>query len=130
MSLFKDVKPSMSIEEVASKLVYFTEQSHLNHFRTSSYAEHKALDELYSYLQGFKDDVVEKLMGYTNRRLSAYPLLPLKNDVNSTSLCEEIMSFSLSLEKWASDNKFCDIENMSQELSGTAAKTKYLLTLS
>jgi hypothetical protein len=30
----------------------------------------------------------------------------------------------------AESNKFWDVENMAQELSGKAAKTKYLLTLS
>jgi hypothetical protein len=30
----------------------------------------------------------------------------------------------------AESNKFWDVENMAQELSGKVAKTKYLLTLS
>ena len=130
MSLFEDVKKNLSIEEIASKLTYFTEQAHIIHFQTSIYAEHKALDELYSYLQDFKDDVIEKLMGYESRKIKAFPFIPIKNDVNSTSLCVDIMSFSVSLEKWASEHKYCDIENLSQELSGKAAKIKYLLTLS
>jgi hypothetical protein len=131
MALFSDeimAGAELSLEGVASKLTFFQLQLQLLHWQTLSFAEHKATDSLYEFVSSFKDDVMEKLMGYANRRVKAYPLFPLNTD-NSVSIVNNILNFSYSLEKWAEANKYCDIENLAQELSGAAAKTKYLLTL-
>ncbi len=130
MSIFPSemTNAELTLEGVASKLTSFQLQLQLLHWQTTSFAEHKATDALYEFVSGFKDDVMEKLMGYANRRVKAYPLLPLTAD-NSLSVVNSILTFSYSLEKWAEANKYCDIENLAQELSGSAAKTKYLLTL-
>jgi hypothetical protein len=40
------------------------------------------------------------------------------------------MKFSTELEKYGDDNKYGDVCNMAQALSGETAKLKYLLTLS
>ncbi len=131
MAIFSDeimAGAELSLEGIASKLTSFQLQLQLLHWQTSSYAEHKATDQLYEFVSSFKDDVMEKLMGYANRRVKAYTLIPLSTD-NSVSVVSNILNFAYSLEKWAEANKYCDIENLAQELSGSAAKTKYLLTL-
>jgi DNA-binding ferritin-like protein len=129
MEIFpKDMTTDMSLETVTAKLTYFQLQLQLLHWQTTSFSEHKATDALYAFVSSFKDDVVEKLMGYTNRRVKAYTLAPLGTE-NTVSLVNHIISYAYSLEKWAETNKYCDIENLAQELSGEAAKTKYLLTL-
>jgi hypothetical protein len=119
----------LTLESVASKLTYFHEQLHLIHWQTTSYAEHKALGDLYDYVHDFKDDVIEKLMGYMNKRPSPYKIDPLST-VTASSVVSELESFAYKLYEWAGANHYCDVENMAQELSGQAAKTKYLLTLS
>jgi DNA-binding ferritin-like protein len=119
----------MSLESVASKLTYFHEQLHLLHWQTTSYAQHKALGKLYEYIQDFKDGVIEKLMGYTGKRPGAYKIDPLGNS-NATAIVSELMSFSSSLKSYAESNGYHDISNLADALSGEAAKTKYLLTLS
>ena len=119
----------MSLESIASKLTYFHEQLHLTHWQTNSYAEHKALGKLYEYVQDFKDDVIEKLMGYTGKRPGAYKIDPLGNS-NATAIVSELMSFSSSLKSYGESNGYHDISNLADALSGEAAKTKYLLTLS
>jgi DNA-binding ferritin-like protein len=119
----------MSLESIASKLTYFHEQLHLTHWQTTSYAEHKALGKLYEYVQDFKDDVIEKLMGYTGKRPGAYKIDPLGNS-NATAIVSELMSFSSSLKSYGESNGYHDISNLADALSGEAAKTKYLLTLS
>jgi DNA-binding ferritin-like protein len=119
----------MSLESIASKLTYFHEQLHLLHWQTTSYAQHKALGKLYEYVQDFKDGVIEKLMGYTGKRPSAYKIDPLGNS-NATAVVSELMSFSSSLKSYAESNGYHDISNLADALSGEAAKTKYLLTLS
>jgi len=119
----------MSLESIASKLTYFHEQLHLLHWQTTSYAEHQALGGLYDYVHDFKDGVIEKLMGYTGKRPSAYKIDPLGAAI-ATSVVSELMSFSSSLKSYAESNGYHDISNLADALSGEAAKTKYLLTLS
>lgn len=133
MSIFPEqmIRSSeMSLETVAAKLTYFHEQLHLLHWQTSSYAEHQALGGLYDYVHDFKDGVVEKLMGYIGRRPRAYKIEPLTDGVDCRMLVGDIISFAHQLMTWAESNRYCDVENLAQELSGEAAKTKYLLTLS
>ena len=119
----------MSLESIASKLTHFHEQLHLLHWQTTSYAEHQALGGLYDYVHDFKDGVIEKLMGYTGKRPGAYKIDPLGNS-NATAVVSELMSFSSSLKSYAESNGYHDISNLADALSGEAAKTKYLLTLS
>jgi DNA-binding ferritin-like protein len=132
MSLFPEnmmtANADMSLEGVASKLTYFQVQLHLQHWQTMSYAEHKAIDTLYDFVVSFTDEVVEKLMGYAGRRVKTFTLQPLSTE-SSVVTVTEVINFAYALEKWSETNRYCDIENLAQSLSGEAAKTKYLLTL-
>jgi len=119
----------LSLESIAGTLTYFHEQLHLLHWQTTSYAQHQALGGLYEYVHSFKDDVIEKLMGYMGKRPSAFKIPPIKQ-ASPMAVVEELCSFAYDLYEWAGKNHYCDVENLAQELSGTAAKTKYLLTLS
>ena len=119
----------MTLETIAGKLTYFHEQLHLLHWQTQSYAEHQALGGLYDYVHDFKDGVIEKLMGYTGKRPTGMKMEPLAT-ASSTSVVAELMSFASSLKSYAESNGYHDISNLADALSGEAAKTKYLLTLS
>lgn len=119
-----------SLEGVAQKLKHFEEQIHLIHWQTSIYAEHLCTGDLYDYLHDFRDDVIEKMMGYTSRKPKAFKFLPINDGVTSTSIITELKEWANELQSFASANKMNDIENMSQDLSGKAAKSLYLLTLS
>lgn len=120
----------MTLESIAAKLTYFHEQLHLIHWQTTSYAEHQALGSLYDQVHDFKDDVIEKLMGYMGKRPKAFKIQPLADLTSATSVVQELKTFAKNLEEWAESNEYCDVENMAQDLSGKAAKTLYLLTLS
>jgi DNA-binding ferritin-like protein len=119
----------MSLEAAASKLTYFHEQLHLLHWQTKSYAEHQALGGLYDYVHDFKDGVVEKLMGYTGKRPGVYKIEPL-SAATADSVVSDLISFASSLRSFAESKGYQDISNLADSLSGEAAKTKYLLTLS
>ena len=119
----------LNLETIAGKLTYFHEQLHLTHWQTTSYAEHKALGKLYEYVQDFKDDVIEKLMGYTGKRPAPYKIEPLTNCTGNECV-SNLLSFASSLKSYAESNIYHDIANLADALSGEAAKTKYLLTLS
>tara|TARA_R110000868_G_scaffold14285_16_gene66471 strand:- start:1749 stop:2177 length:429 start_codon:yes stop_codon:yes gene_type:complete len=123
---------SLNLDSIATKLTHFVDQLHLLHWQTTSYAEHQALGGLYDKVFDFKDEIVEKIMGYTGRRPKA-----MKHDIlrdysigMANSVVSDLMSFSKELEEYAESNSMPDICNIAQSLSGEAAKTKYLLTLS
>jgi hypothetical protein len=119
----------LNLETIAGKLTYFHEQLHLTHWQTTSYAEHQALGGLYDYVHDFKDGVIEKLMGYTGKRPTPYKIEPLTNCTGNECV-SNILSFASSLKSYAESNSYHDIANLADALSGEAAKTKYLLTLS
>ena len=119
----------LNLETIAGKLTYFHEQLHLLHWQTKSYAEHQALGGIYDYVHDFKDGVIEKLMGYTGKRPGVYKIEPLSN-ADSNSVVTALMDFSSNLKRYAESNSYHDIANLADALSGEAAKTKYLLTLS
>jgi hypothetical protein len=119
----------LNLETIAGKLTYFHEQLHLTHWQTTSYAEHQALGGLYDYVQDFKDGVIEKLMGYTGKRPAPYKIEPLTNCTGNECV-SNLLSFASSLKSYGEANSYHDIANLADALSGEAAKTKYLLTLS
>jgi DNA-binding ferritin-like protein len=119
----------LTVESIASKIITFELQLQLMHWQTSSYAEHKALGGLYEYLQGYRDGLTEKLMGYTGKKPSSLSVGSI-TAMSAMSICMEICTFASSLKSYAETNSYMDIGNMADELSGEASKTKYLLTLS
>lgn len=119
----------MSLESIAARLTYFHEQLHLLHWQTQSYAEHQALGALYDYVHDFKDGVIEKLMGYMNKRPGVYKIEPL-SQISSIIVTSDLLSFASNLKSFAENNGYHDIANLADALSGEAAKTRYLLTLS
>lgn len=123
---------SLNLDGIAAKLTHFVDQLHLLHWQTTSYAEHQALGGLYDKVFDFKDEIVEKIMGYSGKRPKA-----IKHDMlrdysigMANSVVSDLISFAKELEEYGEANNMCDIENIAQSLSGEAAKTKYLLTLS
>lgn len=120
----------MTTEDVAGKLAFFHEQIHVIHWNTKVFAEHKATGDFYEYLQDFKDDIVEILMGYTGKRVKSFKIEPINMTADAMDVVDSVLKFAEEVMMWADSNKYWDVSNKSQELSGRAAKMKYLLTLS
>lgn len=127
--MMEDKGSSLTLETIAAKLTYFHEQLHLLHWQTSSYAQHQALGSLYDYVHDFKDGLVEKIMGYTGKRPGLYKIDPLTNCA-PIQCVSDLLSFASALKVYGEKNSFHDVCNLADSLSGEAAKTKYLLTLS
>ena len=119
----------LTLESIAAKLTHFHEQLHLTHWQTTSYAEHQATGALYDYVHDFKDGLIEKIMGYTGKRPAPYKIDPLVN-CTAMSCVESLCNFASELKRYGDMNGYHDIGNLADALSGEAAKTKYLLTLS
>jgi DNA-binding ferritin-like protein len=135
MGLFPDSMleggQQLSLEVIASRLTYFQNQVKLLHWQTTVYAEHIALGSLYDKLSDFTDEIVEKIIGYSNNvRPKAFKIDPLKESVTSEQVVRNIVLFAHQLEEYAEANDMPDICNISQALSGDASQTLYLLSLS
>ena len=122
-------KGELSLESIAAKLTYFHEQLHLTHWQTTSYAEHQATGALYDYVHDFKDGLIEKIMGYTGKRPTPYKIEPLTN-CTANQCVADLLAFASQLKVYGERNSFHDVCNLADSLSGEAAKSKYLLTLS
>jgi DNA-binding ferritin-like protein len=122
----------LSPDSIATKLTYFELQLHNLHWATRSYAEHKSLGKLYEAVIDFKDEIVEKIMGYSGTRAKVGNPGQLKDYAPGVSeqVVSELISFAKQLQNYGATNNMPDIENVAQSLSGKAATTKYLLTLS
>lgn len=118
----------MTLEGIASKLTYFTLQLHLIHWQTMGYAEHTAMN-LYDTVHDFTDGYIEKLMGYSGRKIKELKIPPIIPNANASTIVRDIVSYSEELSRFAKANNYSDLDNMSQELSGNASSTLFLLTL-
>lgn len=134
MATFIKVKKEEDLtpEYIQGKLFSFHNTAQKYHHDTKSYAQHKALDFLYTSLNKYRDEIPEKLMGYMGgKRIGKIQMdeIPSFSNESVHNLVEEIKDFAYELYEWAGKKKYCDIENIAQSLSGDSAKTIYLLTL-
>lgn len=121
----------LTLDAIKAKLNYFELQVHELHWQTFGLGEHEALGDLYNTLFSTKDEIVEKIMGYTGMRTKAMPVAPIKDYTPDmpNMVVGEIIMFAKQLENFGANNNMPDIENIAQSLSGDAAKIKYRLTL-
>lgn len=139
--LFKEgsnTEAGLSPESIMQTLFTYRDTAHKYHLNcfsrannTGSHAEHLALDELYKGIQKKQDAILEQIMGYTMRPINS-PTTKITapkytNTQDSIELCTSIIEFAGRLIDYASKNKFHNIENIAQDLSGLAAETRYFL---
>ena len=122
----------LSLDVIKAKLSYFELQLAELHWQTTSLAEHLATGDAYDIIFNSKDDIVERIMGYTGVRTKAMPVETIKNYSVGVpeAVVNEILIFAKQLENFGSVNSMPDIENLAQGLSGSFSKIKYRLTLS
>lgn len=122
----------LSLDTIKAKLNYFELQVHELHWQTFGLGEHEALGDLYNTIFSMKDEIVEKIMGYSGTRTKAMPVQQIKDYAPglSNQVVSDLISFAKQLENFGASNNMPDIENIAQSLSGESAKIKYRLTLS
>lgn len=127
-----EANSGLTLDTIKAKLNYFELQLHELHWQTTSLAEHLALGDAYDMIFSVKDEIVEKIMGYTGTRTKAMKVEEIKNYSAGMPnlILRDIVSFSKKLEDFGEQNNMPDIENIAQSLSGDAAKILYRLTLS
>ena len=107
----------------------------LYHWKTSSYAQHKATDELYSNLNGHIDTFVEVMLGKTGGRVNltgtkTIPLLDYTDVNNFKKEVEKYKQFLINMNKDVGLNitNNSDLLNIRDEILGNLNQFTYLLT--
>jgi hypothetical protein len=124
-------------EEVKSMLVKkFMELLNmikLYHWKTHSYSQHKATDELHEKLSGHIDSFVEIMMGKDEKRVrmivKEIDVYDYNNKTDFKTKIHEYRSFFFDLDRWFNSKKDNDLLNIRDEILADLNQFLYLLTL-
>lgn len=120
--LFTTIKP----EIVLGQLFQSRDIMHLTHLGTTSYAEHKALNNAYEGLLDLIDDLIESYYGTTGKRLNIK--IPASEYVNARAHITYIKDYIMKHRTvFGKDNTH--LQNIIDEIIALYSKTLYLLTL-
>lgn len=107
----------------------------LYHWKTSSYAQHKATDELYANLNTNIDTFVEIMLGKTSSRVNlteqkSIPLMDYTNLTDFERTVEMYKKFMINMtnDKSLNISSNSDLMNVKDEILGDLNKFTYLLT--
>lgn len=107
----------------------------LYHWKTTSYAQHKATDDLYANLNTNIDTFVEIMLGKTGSRVNltgqkSLPLLDYTNLDDFKKEVEKYKDFLINMNKDAGINitNNSDLLNVRDEILGNLNQFTYLLT--
>jgi 5-methylthioribose kinase len=121
--------------EIVSHFLILLNTVKLYHWKTHSYATHKATDELYSNLNETIDKFVEVLLGKTGNRIhmrdiKTLPLLDYTSVFDFKKKIEDCKDYLISLNKNTTMQTMSntDLYNIRDELLGHLNQFLYLLT--
>ena len=104
----------------------------LYHWKTRSYSQHKATDELYSKLNEHIDSFVEVLLGKDESRINMLEnridLLDSSNTMEFKQRIYEYRDFLLSINLYFDNSRDSDLLNIRDEIMGDINQFLYLLT--
>ena len=125
-----------SENEIVLKFIQMLNIIKIYHWKTLSYPQHKATDELYESFNGRMDEFVETMLGKTGKRfnLSSTRSIPFYDYANIVKFKQCIESFKLYLVNMSNASYFknpenSDLLNIRDEILGDLNKFTYLLTL-
>lgn len=117
------------MQNLASTFLGFVMQIHVFHWLTTSFAQHKALGELYDGIHDLTDNFMEVYMGKYGRNVGAGAGSVINyntSNVNETIAGFEAFLIGLTNEFQPTDT---DLLNIRDEMLGLVHKVQYLLTL-
>jgi DNA-binding ferritin-like protein len=136
-SSYKNVKNSHKYSEqlIVTTFLQMLNTIKLYHWKTTSYSQHKATDELYTNLNTNIDSFVEVMLGKTGSRvnLTGQKTLPLLDYTNLEDFKKEIEKYKVFLINMKKDDginitKNSDLLNIRDELLANLNQFTYLLT--
>jgi DNA-binding ferritin-like protein len=136
-SSYKNVKNSHKYSEqlIVTMFLQMLNTVKLYHWKTTSYSQHKATDELYANLNTNIDSFVEVMLGKTGGRvnLTGQKTLPLLDYTNLEDFKKEIEKYKAFLISMNKDDGInitnnSDLLNIRDEILGNLNQFTYLLT--
>lgn len=125
-----------SENEIILKFIQMLNIIKIYHWKTLSYPQHKATDELYESFNGRMDEFVETMLGKTGKRfnLSSVKHIPFYDYTNVVKFKQCIEIFKQYLVNMSNAAYFknpgnSDLLNIRDEILGDLNKFTYLLTL-
>ena len=104
----------------------------LYHWKTHSYAQHKATDELYGKLNENIDTFVEILLGKDESRVKMVEkrsrLIDSENTTDFKSRIYEYREFLIDISKYFDQKRDTDLLNVRDEILGNINQFLYLMT--
>ena len=124
-----------SESEIILKFIQMLNIIKIYHWKTLSYPQHKATDELYESFNGRMDEFVETMIGKTGKRfnLSSTRSIPFYDYTSVTKFKQCIETFKSYLVNMSNAPYFknpenSDLLNIRDEILGDLNKFTYLLT--
>jgi len=134
-TLKKSFKKTLSNETKSRIVQTFLEMLNtvkLYHWKTHSYAQHKATDELYSKLNENIDTFVEILLGKDESRVRMVEkrsrLIDSENTNDFKSRIYEYREFLIDISKYFNEKRDTDLLNVRDEILGHINQFLYLMT--
>ena len=125
-----------SENEIVLKFIEMLNIVKIYHWKTLSYPQHKATDELYESLNGRVDEFMETMLGKTGKRfnLTSTKHIPFYDYTNVQKFKQCIEMFKVYLINMSNAAYFkkpenSDLLNIRDEILGDLNKFTYLLTL-
>jgi DNA-binding ferritin-like protein len=122
-------------ENIVTMFLQMLNTVKLYHWKTYSYSQHKATDELYANLNSNIDTFVETMLGKTGGRVNLikHKTLPLLDNTNLTDFTNEISKYKNFLINMSKDSELnltsnTDLLNIRDEILGNLNQFTYLLT--
>jgi Family of unknown function (DUF5856) len=132
-----DKKPMKSTgtltpEKIVGKLFSMHNIAHFLHLQTTSYAQHKMLDDVYNGLVGSKDSIAEYLLGIqAPKRFGPITMDPIPGYSEGTvaAFLSQGFEFTCMLCEYAEQKELEELCNMASDLQGIFVRARYLNTL-
>ena len=123
--------PQNTQQQIVTTFLQMLNTVKLYHWKTNSYAQHKATDELYANLNTNIDTFVEIMLGKTGARVNltghkSIHLLDYTNIGDFTKEINKYKDFLININISATNNS--DLLNVRDEILGNLNQFTYLLT--
>ena len=119
MAKIADIK---KMREMVTMFFCVANIAHVAHLNTRSFAAHEALGDFYSFANGFKDRLIEYMIG------QGYVGQIITNPIDGNSdVVEEAQAAFDALYEFAEELDECTLDNMAADFKEALGKLKYML---
>lgn len=121
----KSTHPTTAPQVIYDEIHKLLLQVKLSHYVTRQYSAHEAFGRIYDTVNSLIDEITEQLVGYSDTD-------PANLNIGTVASAEPrtlslvIIGMGDRLVTFARENKYTNLENLGQELSGAGAQLKYL----